>query len=750
MSKLVLSLILMIILIIPISFSAEDYNETGTSNQQYRVGTGIFNSALTTSSSALRSLTDGQNIPLVSDLDGDGDNEIIVIDSATIRLFKSETLDIVDSFTMESGTYSNPILQDLDEDGFTEIILANEVNGNVSIVQYNGTVIKKVSQRDFRLPTIATGQTEIMIQCGDDQNLGESQSCLIVTATSSNGAEKRNLSIGSFNFSDSSPLTTLLSNPNTALDYCLPLIPSISYSDFDTGDTRKEFIFSFTEFDQSGNENLRVFAIDVAEDLTRTTDLNIAFSSNYNPSTSPATCADLGKFYTSPLVDDIDGSTSNGKEIIVGINEDSQDFVMKVFKSTGSVLDTHPNLFQADGEIVSNVMKANIFGDTGEVEYCVLGHDDDDQKLDLLCGSQLTGNIFNTLEFKYSTDSRFNVTTNYNEQNIISHMGQHSSATVDISGEGLLNPTELINTYGVFQIKDTTFNGSTFIKTIDLIYENPAGDSACIQVDEQKVGSEDLICLKDTSLTYIDDSISNQPAEITSIETNPCIDSVIKANTSLEVQVVVTDQNPSPLALDLVSSTVTVYDGDDNMMNSTISGVSSGTTMPHTFVLNKTGSNIALKVQGFDDVEGSAKDVITQSFTVGSSGVEFGDCSSNLITAVTEEETVLTATLTEDATDNAITGAITTTASLSGLAGTTFWFILMLAFSMGIYFRGASLRWTGNAILGAIAFVNLLFIIIGARVGIISTSLVIIISIISIAIVGVFLGKFFTGTSDAI
>lgn len=749
--KMKLVLIFVFLMILPIASANTEYNQTGSTNQDYLLGTGIFNLGLTTSSSSIRTLVSGSNIPLVADLNNDGINEIIIMDSSDVRLFKNNNLEIVDSITLEAGTYSNMIVVNIDNDTYNEIILVNEAsgNGNVSILQYNGSDFIREYLLDFDIPTIADGTTEIMINCNDGQGNTESISCIYVMASNPLSAGTKIYAMAAFNSTDTSELLEIVSTVDTNENYCLPQIPSIVYENFDLADSRKEFIFTITEFKRLANERLNIMYVDVAENLTITTDQRITFTSGFNPVITALNCNDnIGKFYTSPMVKDIDGSTSNGKETIIAINEDSEDFVIKVFKSSGSVLDTHPSLFQADGELLSNVMLSNVFGDTGTVEYCVLGHDDEDQQINLLCGSQLTGNIFDTIEFKFNVDGRFNVTNTFNEQNMISHMAQHSSALENIAGQGLVDTTELISTYGVFQLRDESFNSSLFIKNMDIIFENPAGDSACIQVDVEKTGAEDIICLKETSVFYIDDSLTNNPAEITEITINPCIDSVIKINTTMQIEVTVEDQNPDVLGQDLVSSVVSVYDGTDNQQTSSVLNVTSGTTAPHTFQINQTGTNRQIRITGFDTANPDTIDTILQSFTVGLVGVEFGDCKTTfIITPIAEIVEVTEASLTEDADDNAITNSVNAIIGLTGIGGTTLWLFGLLVLSAMIWFEGASRNLSGNSILGTIAILNVMGILLGARLGMLSTGLVVVITVMGVVIIGVFLGKFLTGAS---
>ena len=90
MKKSVLLLILVIFLVIPVAFSATNYNETGNFDTDYQLGTSIFNSQLNPATDVTvtsRIVTNPRGIPLVTDLDGDGTNEIIVFDLPLVKLY---------------------------------------------------------------------------------------------------------------------------------------------------------------------------------------------------------------------------------------------------------------------------------------------------------------------------------------------------------------------------------------------------------------------------------------------------------------------------------------------------------------------------------------------------------------------------------------------------------------------------------------------------------------------------------------
>lgn len=747
-SRILIINLVLTLLISSLAFGLESYNETGSIDQQFLLGTGIFNSLLTTDVTVSKSLTDGQNIPMVADLDRDGVNEIIVLDNGDIRLFQSSSLTPIDSITLELGTYSNMQILNFDNDTFLEIIIANEIggDGNISILQYNGTSFIREYSLNVDLPTI-TGTQEVMIKCGDGQAGSESTVCLYALVNSPTGVGRRNLSVRGFNLTDIQPSVRLLDTGSTLEDYCFPVIPYITYANYDTNDdARKEFIFTSMEFKQSANEEINIFYIDVLENLSTILEQQIVESEGIINSAVNCEADNLGRFYTSPLVIEMDGSTSNGKETIIGWNVNENEFEMRSYKASGSDLDDYPEVFNADGQIISNVMVFDVFGGTA-VDFCVLGQDATDQQLDLLCASEQTG-IFQreTVEFKFNTDGKFNVTQAYNRQNIISHATQHTNTQVNIDGEGLINTNELLTPYGTFLLSDTTFNGSIFIKTLTELWENPVGDSACIQVDAEKVGSEDVICLQSSQVFYIDDTLANKKPTIGVITMNPCgFDSTIKINSTVSLSFAVTDQNPQPLAQDLVTSEVIFYEGNTNQHPiSVVANTTSGQNHIHTFTANLTGNNFRVKITAFDNQEPTQTDVFEGVFSVGTSGVEFGECES----IVNKPTTELNASqlLQTDANDNSILSGLNTFQELFGLGGTTLWYILMIILAYAIWITGHTAN--HSTTFGIIAITEILMLILGAALGIVGAGIIILIVTVSLIFIGLWVGKTVTGTNS--
>ena len=749
MQKINLILIIGFLLLVPFSYANTDYNMSGGVNNYYQTGTGFFNTEVTATTYS-RTVGEQRSIPLVADLDGDGNNEIIILDGESIELYRNKELDIVNAFSLGTNQkVSNMIVFDIDGDNLSEIIVAQTIYPNgekIKIIEFNGTNIINQTDLDFGVPfTTYNHKTTapIGIRCRNTND------CLMVFAnkvsegqTVEGGAEEGKLYVTFFNSTNigSQVLIDTASGGHNSI-ICLPTILHIALADFDI-DGDKDYIFTAVE--TSGTpDHVSIYYIDVTSQSPSEV-MQIDDTEIVGVTENDGECGSYNQLFTSPLVAELDGSLGNGLETVIGTQTDDDEYNLKVYDSGGNLEEQHPLLADADGILVSNVMLADVFPDSDNTDYCVVGYQTVTGEIDLLCGS-LQDTFVAQNELEFSMDVPYNISEGDAIWNPISHMGQHSSET----HEGK-NIHELINSYGVsrLDLDDCSVIGLGADCTLEVIFENPVGDSVLIPVDAEKVtavgGREDLIALSSTNLFYIDDGFSNSAGEITSYTVNPCIDSTWKINTSVTITTIVEDDD-----LDIVSSKAILYEGDSNEQDSGYTAnVTSGTTNSFSFVANKTMGTGAIKLVGRDSENLDTLDEIDLTFSVSSNGLEFGDCITEVSIAPEEEEEdeiVTVATLTVDASENSITSGINTVMNLTGLAGTTFWLFLMLAFSIGLYFRGASIGWSGNGIVGAIAIVNLLFLVIGARVGLISTALIVILVVISVVILGVFLGRFLTG-----
>ena len=271
-----------------------------------------------------------------------------------------------------------------------------------------------------------------------------------------------------------------------------------------------------------------------------------------------------------------------------------------------------------------------------------------------------------------------------------------------------------------------------------------------IGVDNEGTGLADLIGFTSTNVFYLDDGFSNQPGTITAYTVNPCIDSVWKQNTTVQVGVEVTDGDL--LNPDLISSRAILYDNTPNEQDDGFSlNFTSGTTVTFTYNANASGSGQALTLQGRDTDNPNTLDQVDLVFNVAANGVEFGDCSTTVIVETVEETAQETAEelLNTDEDDNGITSGFTTVQGLIGIGATSFLLILMLLGSVFIWYEGSQNKWAGSATFGTVLVWNALAIVVGTRFGFFSTALVTIIVVIGIAIIGVTLGRFLMGASDS-
>lgn len=765
----VVSILFLILLVFPLTFAAVDYNETGNYDSYYQQGTGFFNDVQMQSSADYAMFTravTGTKHPLVSDLDGDGVNEIIVLDDDTLRLYHvdvvDEQLDIVDAFAIAGDYYSNILVYDIDGDSRREIIVASEAATNelIYILEYNGTTFG--NQTNVNYSSLGHDNGEILIKCRD------TEMCMMAYIHDQTVGVNANatVSIATFNSSSVSNEDNMLAG-TASQQRCFPSVRSMAVADYDN-DGNDEYIFSFPNYRHTAADAGEVYYIAYVEQASNgflTTDLIITIDDsvtnidevltggsgticynqlNFDDGTSDQTT--VGSIMTNPLVFDADGSSSNGLETIVGIMLDPDEFIMLSFESDGDKLDDYPEVFEADGKILSNVIRANVFPDSGDNDFCVMGYDNHDEEIDLLCASEQTTDIPETREFKLSVEGMYNITRTHDKYSNLVHAAQHSTDTTDGA-----NLHEMICSYGVLQINwDDTYaiQLGANILSLDLIFENPQTDAAVISIDAAKAvvsgGREDLIVLTSTNVWYIDDKFVNSPAYISEYYNNPCLDSTWRINTSIETRITPVDDDG-----DRVGARAILYYGDSNEQDSGWSAnVSSGSTITFsTFELNKTIGVGTLRLMARDVENPDTHDIIDLSFSVGLNGVEFGDCTTEVELDTEEEEDEedeLEAILSTDATDNFVINTLEEVQDLTGVGGTLFWYIMMILVAISIWFtpQAASHPYTA---FGFMIGVEALLLITGTITGVVPIGFLIAVIIICIVIFGLWIGKAATG-----
>lgn len=747
-------LLLFIICLVPTVYAETEYTQLGGTNNDFLQGNSGFNEGQLNSSVAQSSLSDGRFAPLIDDLDGDGVSEIVVLDGGDIRIFQNTTLGIVDAVSLDAGSvnYTPPVLFDIDSDGFVEVIVAeeNQGTGNISVVEYNGTSlhIQDVfdSSNNGYPASTGWGSLEGLLGCDSDEGV-----CLHSVFLSKAGSNV--LYASAFNASGhvNSSYVTLFTSGGTYANFCLPQVPVMAVGDVDVFDGSNEFVFSGIMY-QSGDESIELFYVDVLDDWRIDLDYHVSKNTGDVITSGNIFCNDgvSGRFVSSPLIDDVDGASGNGLEVVIAYNTDPDEYKMEVY-SAETLIDTHPALVNADGEIMSNIMLADLYGDTPSAkEYCVVGQATARQEITILCGSYTSGR---TSQLVYEYDGLFNLSSEYENLGVLSHTVNSDETTFNFDSSGNIDTSEFLTSHGVFRVDDDVYlDGVEFKYPLDRIY-GLNEERSCVPLDYEGSGSADIICSNNDFVYYINDGVTNRPPSLTSYSENPCFDSVIGVNNSFGVSLVVTDENDYPLSDDPVSTNVTIYYGTANQQSKFFINKTSGSTHNYLFSypnggFNLTGDSVVVRYEYWDTASRDNRGVVSQTVVVGNSGVNYGDCTSGSTLSSGTNASSIGAGVPATDTNNQIVTGLNTLHSITGLGGLVWWFIIMICFSLGIWFYGLQAGVGGNALLGMTALVNVSMLIVGSLLGVIGTSLIIIITVIGGVIVALTLGKFLTGAGS--
>lgn len=788
--KGVLLYIVMFLLIISISFAKTDYNESGNFDNFYQLGLAAFNENLNPIDVNAQTTTiivsTGRKIPLVSDLDGDGLTEVIILDGRNIEIYQNKSLNIVASFTLgvASATerFSNILTFDIDGDGLREIILIAEEEEELHILEYNrSTLVNQTRFQGINLSilshTAGSKGGEFAIKCSSTER------CLMVFSNQINtgfaGFPETPLFFGaSFGSTQSSISTSFETQLDTAVSnsvFCLSNIRHIAAADYD-GDngganadpSEFEFIISNIEISQSiaTDELANIYWVDILpnssvvldQPVVQTTRLGsilgasttgARFSCDNSNGANQNVDADAPLFpsyyITSPLV--FDAAPESGLETIIGIGIDPDEFKILMFEKDGTFLDDFPEVADSEGILLSNVFKADIFDDSTE-DFCVMGFNGDpigfDDSLSVTCGSRndpdgfgLTN--FQTIEFRFNKEGLFNISPTYDNNAVLAH-------SIETNEENDID--EVLSAYGVLElIRTCTITGNC---DMNLIFQNPKSDNEprVISTDAfDKVGLEDLIILTEDNLFYLDDGFTNQPATITNLFNNPCLDSVWKINTSVEVKVTATDPED-----DTVSVRAVLYQSDSNEQTIGFVNVSSGTEVPFSFIANKTIGGGNLLIEAFDPVNNpTTVDSILKVFSVAAAGVEFNDCTSSESFLVNVSVGITGLNISEAAAQNeALTNFIEETSSLFKVQPVVIILLLMLAWTVAVMTTTGGQGMSSMITLNKVVFMvvgNVFIFLVAIIAGAISFGILLTVVILSLVILGIWARRVFTRDS---
>ncbi len=510
--------------------------------------------------------------------------------------------------------------------------------------------------------------------------------------------------------------------------FCLPKIRSIEVADYDDDNT-DEYIFTYEKYDSDGGSDIIYISyVDVNSSFTPIEEQAITITiAQFDDGTTCKT-SNRGKWFTSPLV--FDFITGGDLETVIGIMKDPDEFLMYTCESTDvdeGDCERHPDILDADGEIISNVFRANAFTDTGNVDFCVMGYINTTSTLDLLCSSQQAGGQ-DDLEFEYDItelSNPYNITMDYGNYNVIAHAGEHKSITAN--GDAL---SEIITSFGIFEIDYELDN------ELLLVFEQPKENAVVLSVDAEGIGREDLIVLTRTNLWYIDDGFSSSGANITEYTVNPCVDSTWQVNTSVGITVTASDPDG-----DDVNIRAILYSNNDtvNEQPSEWVVVASGGSASFSFTANATVSSDIILLQANDTSNPTEIDEIELSFSVGVNGLVFGECTTEIDVV---EAAALVGVISEDPTvNNSMDQAMENADNQTGLGTVIIWTFLMIGVAMALWITSGEKNPT--ATLGVIVIVEIGLFIIGAKQGYIPIAIVVTIGVISLVGIGLWIKRTF-------
>lgn len=724
----------------PVFVSAAGYNMTGNADARFTGGRTIINEDNTNIGFATQGLSSGKYAPLLGDLDGDGIQEIVVLDGSTLNLYHGSSLQIVDGYTISSmSAESPPVLADIDGDGNVEILIAYVAGTaeKISVIKYNGTMM--YNESDIVYATSFTSAGRKVLNCRGPND------CLLTFTDKSSGVAARGKVYSTFfNLTRAGTNVQIAqTHTNTLGSLCLPFINTMPVADYDN-DGSKEYIYSLID---SGNVNVFDILIEyvaVSANGTVTAEQEIFDGTPAHSGTLDGNCgtADRLRFLSPPFVEDIDGKVSNGKETVVAFQVDADSYKIHSYLSTGAFYDDYPEILTGNGLLISNVAAIDVY-QNGYNNFCAMGYNDASDDSEIVCASD--GAFPNTVIF------------NYENPHAIPESGNpffNMIHSIDAKTQTGTNYDEILSTFGIFEFSQDTSCLGIFDIGQYCAYEvySISGNNSVVPMDAQAVGLDDLLVLRANSVYYIDDGYSNTPANISQYYVNPCLDAAWKLNTSVQVIVTPTDVDD----VDLVNARVVLY--ADSIYENDLgwsANYSSGTPIRFDSQANVTVANGVLRMQARDTFNPAVVTTINVPMTVAQNGVEFGDCSTTkdlaaaISAAGTSDEALYNVTSLSPE-DNVVTNSVRFLGNYTGLGALGTFLLLLFILNVWIFAdKSKTLMQHPNdlryLVIGLLA-IDAFAIIIGALIGIIPFGIILTLIIFGIIAAGIWARNKFSST----
>lgn len=630
MKKAILPLILFFLFAF-VGYGAETYTKAGGESGLYSGGNGIFTDSLTTETYTVSNTIDTAFIPLIADLDGDGNKDIVTLEGGSVIIRDSKDLNaptsFVDSVTFPKDTdfnFEKLLLYDYDGDGYTEVHLLLPTPEVIRVYEYNGTEFYLEVEHNFSAYHF---DGDCILGCSAD-------GCAIVC--DKNQAISNTWTFYGIGYDNSGFY------PTTLIDYsykeigftCFPDEPQLAIGDL-TGDGTNEYIFTFSQYDSADLPNADGYVWVVSANINASGHLVLSdytyFDTGSDDNAVDVSMPNYGCYatnynntrkLTAPAVSNFDGNPNTDEVVIAYDVDDTQgdknsynmillDYDLDLIDQFGDSL-----IYYAQGELISNIIVADIFEETGSGDFCALAiADPTNNRIELMCASPYKTGLDYAF-FYYYAPWNFSM-AGYGD---MPHDYQHLIHAVEVDNTN--DNAEVLTTWGTFTPQMDDVGPLDAYGQLTLLWENDREGYAVVPVDYEGIGLFDIIGLSSTGILYIDDAYDNrEPAFATDITIDPC-PPTIKENSTISISFAVSDTEDDP-----IETWFTLWDGSGYLWNSTRQIVSSGDYVDfpaYTTSLNFTTVNGRLTIYIQDDDENN--DPVNESYiiVVNEYGYEYG------------------------------------------------------------------------------------------------------------------------------
>ena len=614
-------LILTFLFVLITSLVNADYSYIG--QEDYFLGKSQFIGVEPTKSYDL--CTNPRLNPISADLDNDGKKEIAALCDGSINLYNYSEgdLDVIDGIYTGDTEWSDWIAYDIDGDSQKELILS----GKYWLMVYswdNGTLT-----RDTLIDISPTGAVDTFIICK------AANKCMMFWSDFQ-GIGSTTTYIRGIPFTASALLTgemvTLDATGGGATleGFCFPDIRNAAIGDM-TGDKEDEYIIVYLEARAGSNiDHVHVGYIQTfANNSVSTMGHEVIESAHiFTDSSGSCTSADVRKKISGGLVGNFDGKGGNGDEVITAIMTGDETFKLYAYNLDEGQITTHPTVLNGNGYLISNPFMMNVFPDTDrDQDYCVLGFDDSNNRLDLVCGSVRTDEPVRTRQFYFNNPDFYPSDSEYDFPSRLVHSLDDFELFYN-DNNGIINPDELLTTYGIFYICDYPQHKYNLLATGELceVLKLDEGESSVIADDYQRNGRADIILISEDMVGYYDDDFINRKPRIEgAFEFNPCLTQrTIENDTFVGIKFTAFDEENDP-----VTGWASLYADDPNEQNTSKVTVNSGSLISlSAFELraNQTGV-YTLRLYVYDEVHNTTPTTLDYTFTVDVEGERYnGGC----------------------------------------------------------------------------------------------------------------------------